>query len=116
MLAGHVGESYMPNLALFPELGQYSHGSLEGDVVIGDMELIDIDAANPQALQAALHCFGKMLWARIVRPLPGAWPLPSTLSGDHQTSRIGIERLGNQFLGHIGAIGIGSVDQIHVEL
>ncbi len=88
VLAGHIGESYMTNLALFPQLGQRFHRSLEGDGIIGGMELMNIDSVNAQTLQTTLQRFREMFWACVVRPLARTWPLPSALGRDSRRASL----------------------------
>lgn len=65
--------------------------SVVGDGRVGNMELVDIDAIQTQALETTFHRFRKVPGTRIVGPLSGATALPSSLSGDHQTGWTGVE-------------------------
>jgi hypothetical protein len=76
----------------------------------------DVDAIEAQTLQAAFERFGQMLGARVMRPLAGPWPLPSTLGRDDQSLRVRIERLGNHLLRRSRPIRIRRVNQVHFEL
>ena len=57
-----------------------------------------------------------MLRSGIVDPLTGTDTLPSALGADHQARGIGRQRLGDQFLGDVGTIGVGRVDKVHAQL
>src|ERR1700761_5877492 len=57
-----------------------------------------------------------MLWAGVVSPLAGADAFPSTFGCDDQTGGVGEEGLGDELLADVGAVGVGGVDEVHVEL
>src|SRR5271168_1397314 len=80
------------------------------------MELIDIDAIQTQAFQAAFQGLCEMIAAGIMSPLSGTGTLPSSFGGDDQVGWVWIQRFRNQFLRDRRPIGIGSVDQVHVEV
>ena len=105
----------MTNLTLLAQSGQCFYRRLEGDSIIGSVQLIDVDTVQTQALQTSLERFGEMFRAGIVRPLAGARALPSTFGCDHQSSRIGVECFRDQLFGGARAVGVGRVNQIHAE-
>src|SRR5260370_42534751 len=83
VLASHIRERDVTNLTLLAQFSQRFYRRLEGDGVIGSVQLIDVDAVKAQTLQTPLQGFDEMLGAGIVRPLAGAWTLPSALGCDH---------------------------------
>src|ERR1700722_8892017 len=83
VLLVHVGKRDMANLALLAQAGQRFHGSVEGNSGVGDVELVNIDAIEAKAFEAAFDGFGEMFWAGIVQPLQRPAALPSTFGGDH---------------------------------
>src|SRR5689334_13419186 len=54
--------------------------------------------------------------SRIVRPLVWSRTIPAPLRSNNKTAGIGKQGLRNQLLIHVGAVGIGSVNEIHTEL
>src|SRR6202041_2515954 len=75
VFASHIRESNMTNLALFAQSSQCLYRRLEGDSIIGSMQLIHVDAVQTQTVQTPLECFGEMSRAGIMRPLAGAGAL-----------------------------------------
>src|SRR5947199_4535792 len=116
MFLSNVRQCDEPNLPLVSQLSQGFHRSIEGHDRIGNVQLINIDAVQSQSLEAALDGFSKVRGSCIVGPLIGTGAIPAPFGSDHQTARVGIHRFGNQFLVYTGAVGIGSVDVIDVEL
>ena len=80
------------------------------------MELIDIDAIQTQAFQAAFQGFCEVFAAGIMSPLSGTGTLPSSFGGDDQVGWVWIQRFCNQFFRDGRTIGIGRVDEVHVEV
>ena len=116
VLKGHVGQGDVADLSLLLQAGQCFHRGVEGDRGVGNVELVDVDAIEMQAGQAAFDRLFKMFGAGVVNPLARTDARPSTFGGDHQTDWIGSERFGNQLLGDIGAIGVGGVDEVDSKL
>jgi len=56
-----------------------------------------------------------MLGPAVRLPLAGGWPHQTALGGNHQITRIGMQRFGDQPLAHRRAIGVGGVDEIHAQ-
>src|SRR5580698_8631959 len=83
VFASHIRERNMTNLSLLAQSSQRLYRRLEGDSIIGSMELIHVDTVQTQALQTPIECFGEMFRAGIMRPLAGAGAFPSTFGRDH---------------------------------
>src|ERR1700677_1956654 len=83
MLLGHIGKRDMANLALLAQAGQRFHRGVEGNSGVRDVELVNIDAIEAKALEAAFDGFGEMFWAGIVQPLQRPAALPSAFGGHH---------------------------------
>src|SRR5207244_6279563 len=77
------------------------------------MELIDVDAIQAQTPQAALQRLPQVFRASVLWPLVGASTQQSSLGRDDQVFRIGVERFGNQRLGHLWPVGISGIEQVH---
>ena len=59
------------NLALLRAVCQGLHGGVEGDGGVGDVELVDVDAVELEAAEAAVDGFFEMFGAGVVGPLAG---------------------------------------------
>ena len=116
VFAGHVRERNVTDLALLAKLGQGFNRGFKGNRVVGSVELVDIDAFKAQPLETALQRLGQVFGACIVGPLAWSGALPSAFGGDHQISRIRIERLGDQFFRCAGPVGVGRINQVDAKL
>src|ERR1700755_2110099 len=103
----------MAGLALIAQLCERSHRGLKRHVVIGHMELVNVDAFKTQTLQASFDSLSEMFWAGIVCPQAGAGTFPSSLGRNDQPGWIRIERFGNEFFRDARPIRIGGVDQVY---
>ena len=79
MFTSHIRERDMTYPTLLAQSGQCFDRSLEGDSIIGGVQLININSVEAQTFQTPLKRFGEMFRAGIMRPLAGAWTFPSTL-------------------------------------
>ena len=107
----------MADLALLAEAGELADGVLERDRGIGRVQLVDVDALEAQAAQARLAGLAQVLGPPVAAASarrPGADE--TALGRDHEPVRVGVERLGDQELAHLRAVGVGGVDQVHAEL
>jgi len=96
-------------------VGEALHGGVEGDGGVGDVELVDGDAVNAEALEAAFDGFAQVIGAGVVDPLGGTDALPSALGGDYEIGWVGMEGFGDEFFGDVGAVGIGGIDEVDSE-
>src|SRR5215467_16362069 len=80
------------------------------------VELIDVNALQPQPFQAAFDRLSQMRWSCIVGPLVRSRPIPPSLRRNHQIFGIGVQCFCDDFLVHVGAVGIRGVNEIHLEL
>jgi len=111
-----VGESDEANLAFFFEQGERADGFLERNDGIGNVELIDINAVELQAFEAAFDGLAKMSGSGVMGPLIGAGTVPATLGGNDEAGRIRMQGLSDEFFADIGAVRIGGVNEIDAEL
>ena len=80
------------------------------------MELVDVDAVEAETLEAAFDGLLDVRGAGVVLPDAGAVARPADLGGDDEIVGIGLERLGDQLFGDVGAVGVGGVDEVDAEL
>jgi hypothetical protein len=107
-----VREAHVPHLSLLAQLGQRPHGFLQRHVGVHSVELVDVDPLQPQAAQAPLASLVEVVRATVSVPLPGARSQEPALGRDHQVVRIGMERLGDQALAHLGPVRVRRVDEV----
>jgi hypothetical protein len=112
---GDVGEGDVLDFALGAEAGEAFHGSVEGDGGVGNVELVDGDAVEAEALEASFHGFLQVIWRCVVNPLAGADTLPSALGGDDEVVRVGMEGFSDELFGDVGAVGVGGIDEVDAE-
>ena len=80
------------------------------------MKLVDVDALQAQALEAAFNSLLEVRGAGVVLPNAGPVARPSGFGCDDETGRIGIERLSNQLFRDIGTVGVCGINEIDAEL
>src|SRR4029078_11597765 len=83
---------------------------------IDAMQLIQVDPAHLQTLQAFIHALLQIFRTTIRRPLTWARSSEATLRRDDQPLRIRMERFGNEQFARFRSIGISGVDQVYPEL
>ena len=80
------------------------------------MELVEVDPLQAQPPQASLAGLAQVLGAAVALPPPGPGPRQAPLGRDHEAAGVGVERLGDQLLAHLGPVGVGGVDEVDAEL
>lgn len=106
----------MADFAVFLEPDEGFEGGFEGDGGIGDVELVEVDAFEAESVEASVDGLFEMAWAGVVDPLAGSGALPAALGGDDEAVGIGMEGLGDEVLGDVGAVGVGGVNEVDAEL
>src|ERR1051326_8754580 len=79
------------------------------------MELIEVNAFQAQALQAAFQRLAQMFRAAIGHPFIRSGACIAALAGNDQSLWIGIERLGNQIFADFRTIGISRIDKVDAQ-
>src|SRR5208283_16630 len=92
------------------------HRCVKGGGRVGDVELINIDALETQALQAAFTGLLNVPRRGIMLPDARTVARPANLGRDDEARGIGMKRLGDQLLGDVGTVGVGGVNEIDTEL
>ena len=80
------------------------------------MELVEVDALEPQPLQRAVARLAQVLGASVVDPPVGARAHLSALGRDHEPIRVRVQGFRDQLLADVGPVRVGRVDQRHAEL
>src|SRR5215475_2788832 len=115
MLSRHVRQRHQLDLPLSPQLRQRFHRRLQRHPWIRSMQLVHVNTVHAQPLEAALHRLAKMRRSRVMRPLLWSRALPPGLGGDHNTWRVRIQRLRDQFFIYIRTIRVGRIDEVHTQ-
>src|SRR5262249_31737617 len=89
------------------QLRESAHRLCERNVRVGGVELIEVDALEAKALQAAIERAAQMLRAAAFVPPVAARTDQPTLGGDHELLRIGMQSLGDELLRDVGPIAVG---------
>ncbi len=105
----------MADLALVAHAGKGFDGGLVGDRIVRSVELIDVDALEAEAFEAAFESLDQMFGTGVVGPLARTRPLPTALGGNDESRGIWIEGFSNQFFGNGGAVGVGGIDEIDAQ-
>jgi uncharacterized protein (UPF0210 family) len=80
------------------------------------VQLIEVDALDPQPFEARLARAAQMSRAAAALPLVAARPDEAALGRDHQSAGIRMQRLRDEALVHLGAVGVRRIDEIDAEL
>jgi hypothetical protein len=116
LLDADVGDADVADLALALQFLQRPDRLLVRDLGIGGVQLVEVDAVDPQAFQRSLAGLAQVLGAPVAGPLARTGPGQAALGRDHQAVGVGMKRLGDQLLADIGPVGVGGVDQVDAEL
>jgi len=76
------------------------------------MQLIKINAVQPQAAEAAFTGGSQVFRLSVFYPFVGTGPVEAALRGNDQICRIRVQRLGYDLFTHSGPIGIRGIDKI----
>src|SRR5205807_10550029 len=102
-------ESDTANLPFVPQLRPSADRVFKSNLGVRAMELIDVNAIEAQTPQAAFQRLPEMIGASVLWPLVGASTQQSSLGRDDQVFRIGVERFGNERLGHLWSVRVGGI-------
>ncbi len=77
--------------------------------------MVEIDAIETEATEAAFAGFAEMLGATVFGPAIGAGAIEAALGGDDEAVGIGMKGFGDELFGDVRAVGVGGVDEIDAE-
>src|SRR5947207_14792788 len=83
---------------------------------IDRMELIEIEALQPQALHAAFQVLLELFGPAVGVPAAGARSRYAALGADDQAFRIGMQGFGDQGFAGMRAVAFGGVEEVDAEL
>jgi hypothetical protein len=116
LLGPDVRDADVADLALVPQLLQRADRLRVGDLRVGAVVLVEVDAVDLQPAQRALAGGPQVLRVAVDRPLVRAGPLEAALRGDDEVLRVGVQRLGDQLLGDVRPVRVGGVDEVAADL
>ena len=90
--------------------------SSSGHLGIGAVELVERDLVELQPGQAPVAGLAQVLRTPVGLPLVRPRPRQPALGGDDEIVGIGVQRLGDQDLAHVRAVGVGRVDEVDSEI
>jgi hypothetical protein len=111
-----VGHAEMTDLAGALQIGQRADRVGVRHLGIGRMQLVQIDALDAQALEAAVERAAQVLGAPIAVPAAGARAHQASLGANDDARGVGEERLGDDALGNLRAVAVGGVQEVDAEL
>ena len=106
----------MPDLPDVAHLLERAERILHRHLGIHGVQLVEIDPLQPQPLQAPVNTLLQILRPPVRHPLPGAWPGKPALGRDDDSFRVRMQRFSDQELARLRPVGIGGIDQVHVQL
>ena len=86
------------------------------DVRIGRVQLVEVDALDVQALQAAFDRLAQVLGAAVLVPARRARSDQAAFGCDHQVLGVGVKRLGDQLLVDVRAVRVRGIEESAAEL
>ncbi|TMI15399.1 MAG: hypothetical protein E6H38_07475 [Betaproteobacteria bacterium] len=116
LLDGHVRDADVADLAFALHVGERAERNLERHLRIDRMELIEIDALQPQALQAAFQILLEFFGSAVRVPAAGARSRYAAFAADDEAFRIGMQGFGDQDLAGMRAVAFGGVEEVDAEL
>src|SRR3954453_10947145 len=111
LLTAHVRDADVADLALALQVAERAERLLDRHVRVDGVQLVEIDPLQAEPPQAALAALAQPLGAAVAVPAPRSGTHEAALRRDHEAVRIRMERLRDQLLADVGAVGVGGVDQ-----
>src|SRR6266480_4221335 len=106
----------MADLAFALHVGERAERNLERHLRIDRMQLIEIDALQPQALQAAFQVLLELFGSAVGVPAAGARPRYAAFAADDEAFRVGMQGFGYQDLAGVRAVAFRGVGEVDAEL
>ena len=90
--------------------------SSSGYAGVDAVQLEEVDRSTPSRRRLSSHCWRRYGRVADRRPVAGALPGQAGLGRDHQVVGVRMERLLDQLLGDLRAVGVGGVEEVDAEL
>ncbi len=105
----------MADLALLLCVFQRAEGVGERNGGVDAMELVKVDAIEPEVAQGELELLLQVVGATAGLGFGGALAGEAALGGYDETGGVGVKGLGNQLFGDLRAVGVGGVEEVDAE-
>ena len=115
LLERHVRDADVVDEAVALQLGERADGLLVGDVRVGRVQLVEVDALDAQVAQRALARLAQVIGPAVARPLARAAARQAALRGDDQAVGVRIQRVVDELLAEVRPVAVGRVDEVHAE-
>ena len=106
LLDVHLGQPDVADLALLLQLHELTDLVLGREFVVDAVQLEQVDGVHAEAAQAHLAFLTQVRREAEDRPLVGPGAQQAGLGRDDEPVRVGVQRLFDQFLGHVRAVGV----------
>ena len=103
----------LPSCCSFSEFADLVLG---GELVVDAVQLEQVDGLHAETAQTHLAFLTQIGRVAEHGPRVGPGAQQAGFGRDDDAVRVGVQRLFDQFLGHVGTVGIGGVDEVHPEL
>ena len=109
------GQPDMQDFSGLLQVGERSERFLGGNLGVDPVELVKIDAVEFQPPEAHFHALAEILRPAHGQPFVRSLAGEAAFGGDDEPFGIRVQRLCDEPLAHLGAVGIGGVDKIDPE-
>ena len=116
LVDGDLGQPDVADLALLLQLDELADLVLGGEFVVDAVQLEQVDGVHAEAAQAHLALLAQVRREAEDRPLVGPGAQQAGLGRDDEPVRVRVQRLFDQLLGYVRAVGIRGVDEVHADL
>src|SRR5436190_14663343 len=106
LLHRDVREPDVAHLALFLHVGERSNRHFERHLWIDSVELVQVDALELEALEAAFEVLAQLFRLAVRVPAPGARALEAALRRDDEALRVGMQRLADEDLAGMRTVAL----------
>src|SRR5258706_4634260 len=116
LLHRDVGEADVPDFPLALEVRECADLDFERHLRVGRMQLVEVDALELEALQAALEILAQLLGPAVLVPARGLRAREAAFRADDEVLRIRVHRLGDSDFAGVRAVALGGIEEIGAEL
>ena len=110
-----LGQPDVADLALLLQRDEFADLVLGGKLVVDAVQLEQVDGVDAEAAQAHLALLAQVGREAEHRPFVGPGAQQTGLGRDDDAVGIRVQRLADQFLGYVRAVGVRGVDEVDAE-
>ena len=115
LLDVHLGQADVADLAFLLQRDEFADLVLGGELVVDAVQLEQVDGVHAETAQAHLALLPQIGREAEDRPRVGPGAQQTGLRRDDDTVGVRVQRLADQSLGHVRAVGIRGVDEVDAE-